>query len=118
MLQSTRPAPSIPTGPRSSRRKIQPRTAALTGLRAQKRPAFSALMWPWAMGCRVRPKPVQTSASITMPPQPPSVVGRCGVSVRRDMVRARTPTVPTWTRPRARVSSSRAKREVRRIVLA
>lgn len=45
-----------------------PNSVAQAGLSAQNRPARSALVWLWATGYSVKPKPVHTMASASTIP--------------------------------------------------
>ncbi len=56
-------APTDWMGVKVSFRKMTPRMAAMSGLSAVNRPAFSALVYFWATGWKVKPKTEQMKAA-------------------------------------------------------
>lgn len=108
-------APANWTGVKVSPRKMTPRTAAMSGFSAVNRPAFSALVYFWATGWKVKPKTEQMKTRARMAPYVVVSAGTAGLSNKTMPAVLYTARNPICKIPSSNGSYCRARRAVRQI---
>lgn len=111
-------APTDWMGVKVSFRKMTPRMAAMSGLSAVNRPAFSALVYFWATGWKVKPKTEQMNTKARMALHvvvSSGMTGRSNKAVPIALYMARNPICKI---PNRNGSHCRARRAVRQIQTA